>query len=187
MASSSRDLDPRRLDVAAFSAAGAELAGDWRADRLPRLLAATLAPDDGTPRPGVTWRASGERRGLVGAGTQPSLAIEAETDVTLECQRCLQPMRVPLRATRRIFFVDGEDEAAALDADSEDDVLALAPALDLAELIEDELLLALPLVPRHEHCPVPLPRALVEDSPPNDPADNPFAVLAALKRGPRPN
>ncbi len=187
MASSSRDLDPRRLDVAAFAAARAELAADWPADRLHRLVAATLAPDDGTPRAGVIWRASGERRVLAGAGTRPSLAIEAETDVTLECQRCLQPMRVSLRATRRIFFVDGEDAAAALDAESEDDVLALTPALDLGELIEDELLLALPLVPRHEHCPAPLPLALVEDDPPIDPADNPFAVLAALKRGPRPN
>ena len=164
-----------------------ELAGEWPAERLQRLLAATLAPDDGSPRSRVTWHASGERRVLAGAGTQPMLAIDAGTDVTLECQRCLQPMRLAVQAKRRIFFVDGEDAAAALDAESEDDVLALTPALDLAELIEDELLLALPLVPRHEHCPAPLPRALLDDDLPIDPADNPFAVLAALKRGPRPN
>jgi uncharacterized protein len=61
------------------------------------------------------------------------------------------------------------------------------PALDLADMIEDELLLAMPLVPRHARCPEPLPRAFVEDDPASDPADNPFAALAALKRGPRPN
>ena len=96
-------------------------------------------------------------------------------------------MRLPLRVDRRIFFVEGEDAAAALDAESEDDVLALTPALDLPELIEDELLLALPLVPRHEVCPEPLPRAFVEDDPATTPADHPFAALAALKqrvRGP---
>ena len=60
-------------------------------------------------------------------------SVGADTDVTLECQRCLQPMRVPLHAERRIFFVEGEDAAAALDAESDDDVLALTPALDLAE------------------------------------------------------
>lgn len=187
MASSSRDLDARRLDVAAFAAAGAELSGEWPTDRLRRLTSATLPPNDGTARPPVAWHALGERRVLAGAGTQSSLSIGADTEVTLECQRCLQPMRVPLHAGRRIFFVDGEDAAAALDAESEDDVLALTPALDLAALIEDELLLALPLVPRHEHCPEPLPRAFVEDDPAIDPADNPFSVLAALKRGPRPD
>ncbi len=187
MASSSRELDPRRLDVAAFAGSGGELAGEWPADRLPRLLAATLAPEDGTPRPPIAWRARGARRVLIGAGAQPSLSIGADTEVTLECQRCLQPMRLPLHAERRIFFVDGEDAAAALDPESDDDVLALTPALDLRELIEDELLLALPLVPRHAHCPEPLPRAYVEDDPAVDPADNPFAALAALKRGPRPN
>jgi hypothetical protein len=42
-------------------------------------------------------------------------------------------------------------------------------------------------VPRHARCPEPLPRAFIEDDPAIDPADNPFAALAALKRGPRPN
>ena len=187
MASSARDLDPHRLDVGAFAAAGGKLSGDWPAERLTRMVAATQAPEAGTPRARIAWRASGRRGVLEGAGTQPSLCVAADTEVTLECQRCLQPMRVPLHAERRIFFVDGEEAAAALDAESDDDVLALTPALDLAELIEDELLLALPLVPRHERCPEPLPRAFVEDDPAIDPADNPFAVLAALKRGPRPN
>ena len=187
MASSSRDLDPHRLDVGAFASADTELGGEWPAERLTRLVAATLAPEEGRPRPAVAWRARGERRSLAGAGRQPSLRIDADTEVTLECQRCLQPMRVPLHAERRIFFVEGEDAAAALDAESDDDLLALTPALDLAELVEDELLLALPLVPRHAHCPQPLPRAFVEDESAIDPADNPFAVLASLKRGPRPN
>ena len=187
MASSPRDLDPHRLDVEAFAAAEGELAGTWPADRLARLVAATLVPEDGAARPAIAWHAGGARRVLAGAGAQPSLSVGADTDVTLECQRCLQPMRVPLHAERRIFFVEGEDRAAALDAESDDDVLALTPALDLADLIEDELLLALPLVPRHEQCPEPLPRAFVDDDAAIDPADNPFAALAALKRGPLPN
>jgi uncharacterized protein len=187
MASSPRDFDPHRLDVAAFAAAHGELAGDWPGERLKRLADATLPPTDGEGRAGITWGVSGERLDLPGAGPQPSLAIAADTEVTLECQRCLQPMRVPLRAERRIFFVEGEEAAEALDADTEDDVLALTPSLDLPALVEDELLLSLPLVPRHERCPKPLPRPLIEPDPPRDPADNPFAALAALKRGPRPN
>jgi uncharacterized protein len=89
-------------------------------------------------------------------------------------------------AQRSFLFVHGENTAAELDNDSEDDVLALTRSLDLVELIEDELLLALPLVPRHETCPQPLlagePEALADDEPPH-----PFAALAALKRGGLPN
>jgi Predicted metal-binding, possibly nucleic acid-binding protein len=182
-----RGFDPSRLDVAAFAAAGGELAGEMPMHAMPRLASATLAPDDGALRAEIRWRAVGERHLLPGAGLQPSLVVEATTEVRLECQRCLQPMRLSLHAERRIFFVEGEDAAAALDAEIDDDVLALEAALDLRGLIEDELLLALPLVPRHEVCPTPLPRALVDDDSAVAPTDNPFAVLAALKQDSRPN
>ncbi len=56
-----------------------------------------------------------------------------------------------------VFVAGGEEAAAALDAESDDDVLALESSLDLHALVEDELLLALPLVPRHDECPEPLP------------------------------
>jgi uncharacterized protein len=184
---SARAPDPRRLDVSAFAAAGGELRGDWEATQLRRVLSATIDPPDEASRGDVAWQARGERLPLPGAGMLPSLLIEAETEATLECQRCLQPMRGPLRARRRIFFVEGEDAAAALDAENDDDVLALVPALDLQALVEDELLLALPIVPRHEVCPEPLPRAFVEDEGPPIPEDSPFAVLSALKRRPAPN
>jgi uncharacterized protein len=184
---STRAPDPRRLDVAAFAALGGELRGDWPATQLRRLLSATMESPDDASRLDVAWQASGERLPLVGTGKQPSLLLEAETEVTLECQRCLQPMRWPLQARRRIFFVDGEDAAAALDAENDDDVLALVPALDLQALIEDELLLALPIVPRHEVCPEPLPRAFVEDEGESLPEDSPFAALSVLKRGSAPN
>jgi len=46
------------------------------------------------------------------------------------------------------------------------------------------LLLALPLVPRHEVCPEPLVVPSAAEATDGDDAPNPFAVLAALKRGP---
>jgi len=180
-----RPLDPKRLDIAAFAALGGDLGGEIAVAAMARLAAATLPPADGSSRPDVQWRATGERLPLAGAGVRPSLLVSAAADVTLECQRCLRPMRVALRAERRIFFVEGEDAAAALDAESDDDVLALTPALDLPELVEDELLLALPLVPRHDVCPEPLPRALRDEA--DAAEDHPFAALAALKQGSRPN
>lgn len=180
---SSRSLDPRRLDVSALAGAAAELAGEWPLQGFARLASATL------PAPAasvVRWQVRGERAMLVGGGVRPALVIDATAEVALECQRCLQPMRLPLTVARRIFFVDGEDAAAALDADSDDDVLALPAALDLHQLLEDELLLALPVVPRHEVCDVPLVGAAGDDEVAAE-REHPFAALAALKRGPRPN
>src|SRR5947199_307814 len=81
MSSSPSDPDPHRLDVAAFAAVRGELAGEWPATRLRRLAAATLEEVADAPRPPVAWRAAGERRVLPGAGTQPSLALLAGTEV----------------------------------------------------------------------------------------------------------
>jgi uncharacterized protein len=85
---------------------------------------------------------------------------------------------------RRFRFVRNEDEAARLDEESEDDVLALPARLDLQALLEDELILALPIVPRHALCPEPLPLPAAEPLDEEAPAPNPFAALAALRRPP---
>jgi uncharacterized protein len=91
-------------------------------------------------------------------------------------------VREHLALDRWLRFVEDEAQAAELDAELDDDVLALPRWLDLVELIEDELLLALPLVPRHAVCPVPLPMALEAETAPAEEAPHPFAALAALKR-----
>jgi uncharacterized protein len=178
---SSRDFDPFHLDVAAFAKADGELEGRWpllQFDRLTESAVADALPADGGE---VAWRARGEARTMRGGETQVWLHIGATTNMPLECQRCLKAVGVPLAIERSFLFVHGEDAAAQLDTDSEDDVLALTRALDLRELIEDELLLALPIVPRHEVCPVPLV-APVDDEEVAEEKPNPFAALAALKR-----
>ena len=151
-----------------------ELNGEWAIAALRRLTSATLAIAR-RRRPRATSRGRRTASGCRCAARGPAavLLLEADAEVILECQRCLQPMRWPLQARRRIFFVEGEDAAAALDAESEDDVLALVPALDLQALVEDELLLALPIVPRHDVCPEPLPRAFVEDDGASAPEEQP--------------
>ena len=177
-----RPFDPRRLDVEAFAKEGAELAGEWPLPALDRL--ADAAHVDAKPAVGdvARWRARGESLPLRGGAPQTWLHLEADTRLSLVCQRCLGPLDTPVEARRSFLFAADEDAAAQLDADSEDDVLALTRALDLRALVEDELLLALPLVPRHEVCPEPLP--LVHEEPLAEPPANPFAAaLSVLKRG----
>ena len=65
------------------------------------------------------------------------------------------------------------------------DALALEPRPSLRELIEDELLMALPLVPMHERCPEPLAAPVPDEALPStgqDDKPHPFAALARLKR-----
>jgi len=182
----SRANDPRRLDVEAVAREGATLEGTWPLGVLKRLAA--CAHPDATPaaQAGVRWQGRGELRAVRGDAPQVWLHLEAQTSLALVCQRCLGPVPTELHARRSYLFVPGEEAAAALDADAEDDVLALTRALDLEELVEDELLLSMPLVPRHDVCPQPLPSAVADPGADATP-EHPFAVLAALKRPGQPN
>lgn len=177
--------DPRALDLPPLARAGATLQGTQPLADMPRLAESVLATADADPAP-VTWTAAALQRPVTGGEPELWLHLQARAEVRLECQRCLQPMGQTLQVDRRLRFVRGEDEAARLDEESDDDVLALPVRLNLLELLEDELILALPLVPRHETCPQPLPGAGDPAAAPVPAADerpHPFAALAALKRG----
>jgi uncharacterized protein len=177
--------DPRRLDVVAFARSEARLQGEIPLASFERLAQATVAAADGEVAT-VQWSAQGRWHQPVVGPAQPRLQLEAIATVRLSCQRCLQPFAQELVIDRGFLFVPGEEEAARLDEDSEEDVLAVPRSLDLESLIEDELILALPIVPRHGRCPEPLvatdsvqARAEADGLAPA----HPFAALAGFKPG----
>ncbi len=172
-----REFNPLRLDVPAFAKAGAALQGSWPVHALKRLLP-LLSAADAAP---VRWAVQGRELRPHAVDPQPWLNLQAEAELPLVCQRCLQPLLQPLALQREFQFVRDEAEAESLDGDVEHEVLVLSRDLDLRQLIEDELLLDLPLVPRHEVCPAPL---AMPDKPAAEGAEapHPFAALAALKR-----
>ena len=131
----------------------------------------------------ASWSAQGGLREVAGSAGEIWLHLKAQLEVRLQCQRCLQSMTEALRVDRDFRFVRSEAEALRLDEDSDDDVLVLEPRFDLGALIEDELILGLPLVPRHLQCPQPLlpKRSTLAD---DEPAPHPFAALAALRSRP---
>jgi uncharacterized protein len=179
----SRALDPKRLDVRQFAGEGATLSGELALNGLQRLQTSLSAHDDGgRGDAAATWTAEGGEARVTGSAPVPWLHLQAHAEVSMECQRCLQPMRVPLQVDRRYRFVASEAEAEAEDLDSEDEVLALPAALDLPALVEDELILALPLVPLHDRCEPPAPLA-DEPTEAQPERPHPFAALEALKRG----
>lgn len=177
-----RPHDALRLDVSAFIADAAQLGGQWPGASLQRLADLQSPPQD-TPLHAIDWQAQGSRVPVTGGESELWLHLQARVPVWLTCQRCLQPFTEPLEVDRRLRFVRGEAAAEALDAEIEDDVLALSKSLDLRELVEDELLLALPIVPRHGVCPQPLPVPLGEApaTAAEPERENPFAALQRLK------
>lgn len=173
--------NPLRLDVPAFARAAEALEGSWSAAELPRL-AESGAPE--LPAAGwaaVRWQLIGEERAVLGGAAEVWLRLQVEAEACPTCQRCLQAVRLPLQIDRWFRFVRDEAQAAELDAELDDDVLVLSRAFDVREWVEDELLLALPIVPLHESCPEPLPLpAEVEPEQPEE-RPNPFAALQVLK------
>lgn len=173
----SKPIDPLKLDVAALAADHGELAGAWPLTQLERLADSAL-PDE-TPQAQVNWQVRGELRPITGGAAEVWMHLRTDVRLALCCQRCLGPVVETVALDRWLRFVSDEQQAAALDAEIEDDVLSLERVMDLRELVEDELLLALPLVPRHAQCPKPLPMPAEEEA--VDERPNPFAALAQIK------
>ena len=178
---SDRPPDPHRLDLRHLAQQAETLSGSLLQTALGRLRD-SVAPMAGEP-PLVHWSARAESRPVRGGEPQVWLHLQARTAVQLVCQRCLQLMVEQLAVDRSFLFVPSAEEAERLDEDSDDDVLVLPKLFDAIDLLEDELILALPIVPSHMSCPNPLPMEAAE--PDERPAPNPFAVLAALRQTPR--
>ena len=94
---------------------------------------------------------SGSVRGSVRFSREQGVAVAELTlhgAVTLECQRCLRPLTRTLDTRTRIALVASEAQAPRVPADLEP-VLAAGGRISMAELITEELLLTLPIVPLH--------------------------------------
>lgn len=146
--------------------------GALGADELPRVRAAAL--EGGPLLVRLTLRIV---RGTLGE-TRIQGTIDGE--IGQQCQRCLQPMlwQCSLRPDVVVVAPGGTPPEVGDDQD----VLELGADGQLrpAEFVEDEILLALPLAPRHEACDAGLPREF-EAGTADRAVDSPFAVLGKLK------
>lgn len=175
-----KEFDPRRLDVRRFAEEDARFESSAPLSQWSRLAAE--AQDRGGDGP-VHWSARGELVDRDRLRPQPWLHLQADARLRLICQRCLHPVDVDLSVERSFRFAEDEAAAATEDEVSEEDVLAESRSFDLLELVEDELLMAVPVVPRHDICPETLPSAAGEQEfeAAQVQRENPFAVLGKLK------
>lgn len=177
-----KEFDPCRLDVRRFAEEDARLEESEPLRAWSRLAAEAEGRGGDTP---VQWSAEGELREPGRLRPQVWLHLRAGTHLQLICQRCLNPVDVELSVERSFRFAPDEAAAAAEDDAAEEDVLAESRSFDLVELVEDELLMAMPVVPRHEVCPETPPLAAGEQEFEAAQAEreNPFAILGRLKGG----
>jgi len=109
-----------------------------------------------------------------------------KTSLALECQRCMKAVATPIETIVSLAFVDSEATGKQLPGEYDPYILD-EPTVVLRELVEDELILALPIVTFHpeEECTVAVLQPVEETDipqPAEEKRPNPFSGLAGLKK-----
>ncbi len=173
------------LNLPEFCARGEKREGRMTPDAFPRVFA------DSIDAKGLQWRVTGAlvtRQELPGYAGSPVLTLIVRGIARLPCTRCLEPVDVDVAIDHRYIGMASEALAdEALVDDEHYDAVVSSTSFDLAQLIEDELLMTLEAQAQHGRCD---PRALTALGLAEDgdgvalhaPKDNPFAVLNTLKK-----
>lgn len=150
------------IDGLQFARAALERRGSLGIESLPRLARMQ----------GLTDGLEYCLRGGIASNGKACLRISVRGDVRLVCQRCLGSLVVPLAV--QVDLQLAEDPREIAQAQDEIDRVLASSAMDVAQLVEDEVILALPMVPRHEAC-------VATGAAPQTRASR-FDALAALRR-----
>jgi len=174
---------PRQVDIRKLIAAGAEISAREPLRTFARL-ATMLAKDDGVEARDVEVKL----HLYVEGGGSKRIDGEVHTEVTVLCQRCMQPMRLPIDSTFAVAAVWSDDEASRLPKYLEPYIVGEGPQ-DIRDLIEDELILCVPYASYHERkdCAGNYLQNDADESGRAEKAEkpNPFKVLEQLKPGKR--
>jgi len=162
--------DPYQVDPQRLSEKPLVLEGTFKPGELERLEDA-LANGEGELHYRITAGLDPQRRKVV------SCIIKGF--VFLTCQASLEAFRYEICVDDRLVLVDEESQLPPVDEESDtEDYLVADEPLDIRDLVEDAVLLALPMVPRK-------PGAQESREGGGTPAaerPNPFAALASLKK-----
>ena len=165
---------PHQIDPFRLAEAGAQLSGNLPLRQFPRLRQ-ILADDSGEIA--VTLDFEVDELGV------PIVVGNVSASMVLTCQRCLGEFTFPVDLDIALAWVKTTQEADKLPLRYEPYVVEETPLL-LNDVIEDELLLALPQIPMHEEAECPASKLLKQPNKvTNEPElkGNPFSVLAKLK------
>jgi uncharacterized protein len=162
------DCLPEKIEPLGLSDAGRSFRGEVPISKLLRLLP-SLSSADGVLKVQMTFCLD-ERRIHTLRGT-------IEGGLSLVCQRCLKPLRFPLELSFRLGIVTSETDIDRLPQGYEP-LLVSGEPLKTIDVVEDEILLAIPAFPLHEG----EQECVMDYQNRRSPAkDNPFSVLEKLK------
>lgn len=162
---------PQRIELLAMADKGARFKGQIPVGQFERLVRETINS--------TAWVAFDLEFGKDPEGVRFA-RVRARVDLILNCQRCLAPLNFECAVDTTLGLAASDAEVACLPERYEAHV-GSGDSVATVDLIEDELLLCLPLAPKHERCEplVPTTGEIVEAG--TGPAQSPFSVLAALK------
>lgn len=163
---------PREIDPIRLADEGIRLQGELPGAAMARLR--ELAPTGGTPAT-VMLDLQFER---TAQGTR-LLHGSIRTTVGATCQRCLEPMSIEVSA-RPYFVLLGPGEAP-VGVSEDTETLVIEGPLKLSELAEDELLLAMPMIPAHDDEACAAPGVAPQPPRAETGKPNPFATLRGQK------
>ena len=178
----SEDAAPRRLNLKEFAQRRRSLQGSVAVAELPRLAAALHADAQQLGRLRVHWSLRGTLRSDPAGAEQALVSLRVKGELPMTCQRCLQASEQAIDDEVTLRLVDEEPELGTEELESPEESFCARHPVDVLELVEDQLILALPLVPMHARCPQPLPAGDAVQRPAEAPAQSPFAVLAGLRK-----
>jgi uncharacterized protein len=167
----------QEVDLFRFVADGASAQGECAVAELPRLAAETLNLDAH-----VVWSAQGGRRAMPhqldsdgGAILRDFLLLKAQTTLIRRCDRCGEPVPLPLAVDTRleVFRTETEADDAPLEDESTDPIVG-SKKFSLLQQVEEELLLGIPPFAAHSSCNI------AQDST-SAAKPNPFSKLAGLQ------
>ncbi|HTQ72712.1 MAG TPA: DUF177 domain-containing protein [Burkholderiales bacterium] len=128
------------IDGLQFARAAQERRGVVGMERLPRLAQLQCSTE------GLEYHLRGGRAG----NGKPCLRLSVRGSVKLLCQRCLDPIRFPIAVDVELQLAENMREIS--EADDDIDRVLASRNMDVAWLVEDEVILELPMATRHEQC-----------------------------------
>ncbi len=150
---------------------------------MPRLAKEVSSVNPGD---GFAWQMETHFEDSLGSEPRQILNLALKGCLHLVCQRCLQDCAVNLDEKRRFVLVATEAEADDYPLeDEEQEPLVASQHFNLLETIEDEVLLSLPLIPKHPEgfCePHATVFGLEDENEGSDKRENPFNILKSMKK-----